>query len=477
MPGKLTSAWEIEKRITFESTGGPAKLIAVVPSSNEHFEILSEGITAPGYGISRSKKRGNRLLTLAKRKAEGKQSVYLRFVISLQESPEKKEEIPTPKTPGHDLNEAQMAAALELLRISEEKSSDLETFVATLLNSLSDKATTDKIVDPSINKASPVRKVDAAVQVLAVEGIPARRVSGIDLGSARQDAGFVYWLEVFRNGKWHTFSQNGELDGVPPTYLPWSRGAMPNTELSGGRDSKTTINTIRLEQHELVMALEKGSAAQDPLIKFSLFSLPLETQKVYRILMVVPLGVFLLVVMRNMIGIRGLGTFMPVLIALAFRETQLLWGIILFSTVVATGLLFRAYLEQLKLLLVPRLASVLIFVVLLMALLSVITHALGFQRGLSVALFPMVIMSMTIERVSVIWDERGAREALMQAAGGLAMATLCYLVMTIPSVEHLFFTFPELLLVLLALTLLIGRYTGYRLLELHRFRELATEKQ
>jgi len=38
--------------------------------------------------------------------------------------------------------------------------------------------------------------------------------------------------------------------------------------------------------------------------------------------------------------------------------------------------------------------------------------------------------------------------------------------------EHLIFTFPELLLVVLALVLLAGRYTGYRLLELSRFKAL-----
>ena len=36
--------------------------------------------------------------------------------------------------------------------------------------------------------------------------------------------------------------------------------------------------------------------------------------------------------------------------------------------------------------------------------------------------------------------------------------------------EHLIFVFPELLLVILAMTLLLGRYTGYRLTELWRFR-------
>jgi hypothetical protein len=182
------------------------------------------------------------------------------------------------------------------------------------------------------------------------------------------------------------------------------------------------------------------------------------------------------VILRNVIGIKTFGTFMPVLIALAFRETQLLWGIILFSLVVALGLSARLYLEHLKLLVVPRLASVLFVVVLIMAALSVLTHKLGLERGLSVALFPMVILTMTIERMSIVWEERGASEALQQGVGSLIVAALAHLIMTISYVEHLSFVFPELLLVLLAGTLLLGRYYGYRLVELRRFKALVKEE-
>ena len=47
--------------------------------------------------------------------------------------------------------------------------------------------------------------------------------------------------------------------------------------------------------------------------------------------------------------------------------------------------------------------------------------------------------------------------------------------MGIAWLEHLIFTFPELLLIILALVVLAGRYTGYRLTELRRFRELMSE--
>ena len=59
------------------------------------------------------------------------------------------------------------------------------------------------------------------------------------------------------------------------------------------------------------------------------------------------------------------------------------------------------------------------------------------------------------------------------AAAACIVAMAAYIFMGLPWLEHLIFTFPELLLVVLALVLLAGRYTGYRLLELSRFKALS----
>ena len=67
-------------------------------------------------------------------------------------------------------------------------------------------------------------------------------------------------------------------------------------------------------------------------------------------------------------------------------------------------------------------------------------------------------------------EEVGPADALVQGAGSLLVAVLAYCVMTLRGLQHLLFVFPELLLVVLALTLVFGRYTGYRLSELWRFR-------
>ena len=73
------------------------------------------------------------------------------------------------------------------------------------------------------------------------------------------------------------------------------------------------------------------------------------------------------------------------------------------------------------------------------------------------------------------WDERGAGTAIREGIGTRLVAGLAYTAMSWPPLEHLVFVYPETLLVLFALALLLGRYAGYRLSELVRFRALARE--
>jgi hypothetical protein len=315
-------------------------------------------------------------------------------------------------------------------------------------------------------------KMELAAKVLALAGVPARVVHGIALKEQKERLPVLHWLEIYNQKLWQSIDPVTGAPGIPDNYLAWWRGPLNLARLTGGSNLHVTLSVTRELEAAISTAVVRGQIKKPLLLNFSLLSLPLHSQQVYRILLMVPVGGFLLVILRNIVGISTFGTFMPVLMALAFRETQLLWGIFLFSSLVALGLTIRFYLDRLKLLLVPRLAAVLIVVVMLMALISIFTNRLGIERGLSVALFPMVILTMTIERMSIVWEERGPLEAIKQGLGSLGAAALAYVLMHNREVQHLFFVFPELLLVLLAATLLLGRYSGYRLVELWRFKVL-----
>jgi hypothetical protein len=142
----------------------------------------------------------------------------------------------------------------------------------------------------------------------------------------------------------------------------------------------------------------------------------------------------------------------------------------MFGVVIAAGLWFRFLLSRLNLLVVPRVAACVVIVTLLMMMLSVVSWKLGMPGGLKITLFPMIILAWTIERMSLIWEEEGKRNAILQVLGSLIVAVIAFLVMRESHVRYWAFYFPELLLVLLAGIILLGRYTGYRLSELIRFK-------
>ena len=182
-----------------------------------------------------------------------------------------------------------------------------------------------------------------------------------------------------------------------------------------------------------------------------------------------------MVFLRVIVGLKTSGTFMPVLIAVAFVQTQLLTGIVGFLLIVGTGLIIRSYLSKLNLLLVARISAVIIAVIMIIALFTVLAFKLGLTEGMTITFFPMIILSWTVERMSILWEEEGTKEVFVQGGGSLLTAILVYLAMTNPYIQHLTFNFIGVQLIVMAGILMLGTYTGYRLTELRRFKPLTED--
>jgi hypothetical protein len=476
IPETRSYVWDIEAHLTFEAGDTPIKVAMHIPRNSKRFAIVNENFISRGYGVDVSTEEGKRRVSWSIRKARGLQSLFYEASV-LRVDREIKSTRPAKAEPGKpDLSGAHREASQTIVSEILEKSADTDSLVAGLLKRLNASQPGDNVALLLGKKVTVQKKVNVAVQLLAMAGIHARAIHGLRLEVKRRHSPIIHWLEVYDNTRWMSYEPVSGERGVPEDYLVWWKGMEPLVQAQGAKNVQISLSVVRSEEAALQLAVEKGILKKPFLLGYSLFSLPVQTQAVYRVALLVPVGVLFLVILRNIIGIRTFGTFMPVLIALSFRETQLLWGIFIFTTLVGIGLLIRLYLEHLKLLAVPRLAAILIVVIGLMAFLSVLTHKLGFERGLSVALFPMVILTMTIERMSIVWDELGAFETIKQGVGSIIAAAIAYLIMSIQYVEHLVFVFPELLLIILAATILLGRYSGFRLLELRRFKALTEIK-
>jgi len=471
LPDQDTAVWTVETRVSFVAAPGPVKATLFIPGLTPGFAILDENFVSRGFGFTTPYVSGGRQVQWAVRQAEGPQTLYYRVVV--YRDPTRLESDTTPPFPPVPQLAEPFNTAMQMIveRVRGE-SADPASFTAELLERLARPAG-DQEVELLLGPApDAVDRARTAMTVLAAASIPARLVRGIQVSNRERNAEVVPWLEVHDGERWLYFDPVSGREGLPQDFLVWWRGEDPMVQVDGASGVDLNVSVQSSVADPIVVARRRAEAHEDGVAEFSLFALPIESQAVYGVLLAVPLGALIVVFLRNVIGVQTFGTFMPVLIALAFRETRLLWGVLLFTALVFIGLSFRFYMEKLRLLLVPRLASVLTIVVLLMVAVSLLSNRLGFEIGLSVGLFPMVIMTMTIERMSIVWEERGPSDAIKQGLGSLLVAASCYLVMGLELVEHLVFVFPELLLVTLAATLLLGRYTGYRLTELFRFREM-----
>jgi len=472
-PYERADVWDLEARITFEAKNKPAKISLLVPRNSPLITVVNENFISRGYGLITRTESNNRQAVWSTRKTSGAQNLYYHATVQKVGVKDLQAQKKPPEVEPTRYEGVFLEAAHTIVSEVIAQSADLDVMVGALLSRLNIENADDNVLLLLGKKATPEKKIQVAVNLLGLNHTPARGAHGIRLREQGRDVPLIHWLQVFDNGVWRDYHPESGEPEIPSDYFLWWYGANPLIQAKGVDKLHVNLSVSLSIDSAINAFVERGEILTPQLLAFSLFSLPIHVQSTYRILLMIPLGALLLVLLRNVVGVKTFGTFTPVLIALAFRETQLLWGIIFFSIMVSFGLSVRFYLEHLKLLLVPRLASVLIAVVLLMAAFSIVSHRLGLERGLSVAIFPMVILTMTIERMSIVWEERGASESIQQGMGSLLVAAAAYSVMSISFLEHLLFVFPELLLILLAGTVLLGRYNGYRLTELFRFKVFA----
>jgi hypothetical protein len=461
--------WNIDAKVEFQaSPREPVKLQMFVPPLAQDYVSLNESFISNNYGVSINRADGNRKVTWSARRASGKQTLYYRLVLTKRYSGEQAKAKGPIFRDSIPVEGAEKIAAEALLAPIRQHSADVETFISETIKRVNN-SNDDNVKLLLGGDASTPNKAKVIELLLSIAHVPMERVHTIRLAAdVQQDP--ELWLRSFNGENWLYFNPESGEQGLPVDRLVWWVGDNSLIALEGGKQAQVSFSLDNSEMNAIRLAKLTDENTDADFLEYTLYGLPLQTQQTFMIMVMIPIGVLVILVLRNLGGLQTLGTFTPVLIALAFREMQLGYGIVFFTLITALGLMLRSYLEHLKLQMLPRLSVVLTFVVVLIAAISLFSHKLGLERGLSVALFPMVILTMTIERLSITWEERGGGHAMKVAVGTLFAATLAHLLMSVPELNYFIFTFPAVLMILVGFMLAMGRYRGYRLTELFRFK-------
>ncbi len=307
--------------------------------------------------------------------------------------------------------------------------------------------------------------------LLRNRGIAARIVTGLALSKGAEQPPH-YWVEAWlpTYGHWLPMCPFYQHFGrVPSTFLVFGFGEKP---LVRGRHVKDLDFAVLVER---LPAPDANAAGVSPLkrlfLNLSLFTLPPAERRLVEILLLLPIAALIICVFRNVIGLSSFGTFAPALIGLAFHDLHSLPGILVFVTILLIGWLMRRVLDYYHLLQVPRVATMLTLIMIVLISAVVAANVYGAPTTRYISLFPMIILCGMVERFWTLETEDSTSASFRTLFQTMLIATVIALVLSSGELVQHMFRFPETLGLIMAAQLLIGRYTGYRLMELFRFRD------
>ena len=472
VPSDERQIWTVEARVEFEPKDNAAtEVVLALPAVQPGFTQLEQTTASLGYGVNYVKKDGSNFVEWTKRNPQGLQIVYYRADILVDKSATASSMI-VPALVQSTEPEPYATAMAEIARVATSRSSGPYSFATQVIHELNQESELTSLL------FSKYKRSELLTNILQVGKVHARTVGVLELKDGRRNQKLHNYVAVFNGSEYKIFNPTTGKTGLEQDQMIWNDNGNSLLDISGGHNALVRFTTI----NHPVSAVEAGErkanidiAAGEELVPFSLSALPLDEQSLFKGLLLLPIGVVIVVFLRVIVGIKTSGTFMPVLIAMSFLETSLWFGLIGFVSIVGVGLIVRSWLSRLNLLFVARISAVIITVIGLIGFISFFTFKIGLTEGVKITFFPMIILSWTIERMSILWEEEGYKEVLKQGGGSLFVAVVAYLSMSSVFIQHFTYNFLGLQLILLSLVLIMGNYTGFRLSELKRFKPLANQ--
>jgi hypothetical protein len=191
------------------------------------------------------------------------------------------------------------------------------------------------------------------------------------------------------------------------------------------------------------------------------------------LILMLPIIATFIAFLRQVIGIKAFGIYTPLLITFAFLATNgLKYGIAVFLAVILAGMLMRFILKPFRLLYLPRVAimlSAVALAILFMLALGGNLHRTGLA---SVSIFPILIMITLVEKFVAVQIEKGNKTAVILALETLLISIVGFYIASWPSLVNLLSAKPWIVLFTFPVNLLLGKWTGLRLSEYFRFKEI-----
>lgn len=482
------SVWRLRMEASFEAPDSGAKVRLELPRGSPNIRVYRESFLHPGLRLEQAKSATGAREVIGRISGAREGSLIAELDLHLSPEgafPDRRERVSlkarrraeylsaSPDLPADSM--AVQALAAELSSQPGAKTEVLDRAFAYCYKQLvSDELSRIDSAEETLaaRRGTPLGCARALASLLRALKLPARLAVGFEIKEDPTPEPRV-WVQAFEDGAWKPFDPSqGYARELPPNILTLRRGDHRIFRFEGVADADTSFDYEigRARPPSDLTAARAGSW----LDIVELNRLPLGLQRTLALLLLLPLGALVTALFRNVVGVVTFGTFGPTLLALAFLFADWKTGLVMAAAILLVGVLLRYTLDPLRLLMVPRLGVLLTIVVFGMITgVSALQH-FGWVGSGQAVLLPMVILTGLIERLFITVEEDGAGHTGKRIAGTVLVGFCCYLVLNARSLGQVLLTYPELHGLTIAALVWVGRYSGYRVSELLRFKDLAT---
>ena len=486
-----TKIYSFKLNVSYQSDDRDIVIHTYLPEENERQKILSEQIINNGLELIVSNDPSGKIVHWSG--VSSAQQVAYRYVLSLQTIKYViSSELLIPKiyseallpylqpTNNIQFRHPEIISLWKELGINNQHNmlntlNRIYNYTYNKIESAPFKGVTDAVTALRLKTASCNGKSRLFIALARLSNIPARLVGGVILNGISKKTSHQ-WLEVYIENQWIPFGPtNGNFAQLPENYLELYRGDKNLFKHSVDINFDYQFSS----SHSLVAPAIYNHISKNNIDNVDITGLLLSmglAPETISLFLLFPICTLLITFLRNIVGIKTFGIFLPMLIAAACVFIGYTKGIAGFSFILLTSFIAYHYLEKLKLLKIPRLAAIITIntMVFVLALLLIDPNE-RLEFGM-LSLFPVIIISFIAEKIHRLTEENDWKELFFRVVGTLAAITGCYFLLMSFMLQGMFSHHPEFFLLILAGQIYIGQWTGIRLSESFRFKKILGDR-
>lgn len=190
------------------------------------------------------------------------------------------------------------------------------------------------------------------------------------------------------------------------------------------------------------------------------------------LILLAPVIAMLVVFTRTIIGLPSLDMLVPTALAYAFVAVGIGSGLIILGSVVIATFVSRTLLRHTPIMTLSKRAITHLILALFVFAALTVSIAFGFVTVKDISIFPVLVLMLLGDSIVAVQLRKTVHETTIISSVTIILAVIGYFLATSLQVRNMLLVWPELVLLVIPVDFLIGRYFGLRLTEIFRFQSL-----